>query len=65
MSRRKVPAALVRHGCEVLRDTSGHTVFVCPCGHHRAPVPRHGTVTAGVVSSIGTQMACLAEGWLQ
>lgn len=65
MSRRKVLSALVRHGYEVLRDTASHTVFVCPCGQHRAPVPRHGTITAGVVSSIGRQMACLEDGWLQ
>lgn len=65
MSRRTVLAALARHGCEVLRDTGGHTVFICPCGQHRAPVPRHGTITAGVVSSIGKQMVCLGEGWLQ
>lgn len=64
MSLRKVPAALARHGSEVLRDTGGHTVFVSLCSQHRAPVPRHGTITAGVVSSIGKQMVCLDEGWL-
>lgn len=65
MSRRAVLAALARHRCEVLRDTGGHTVFGCLCGEHRAPVPRHGTITAGVASSIGKQMAYLEEGWLQ
>jgi len=64
LSRRKVLAALARHGCVVLRDTGGHTVFVCPCGQRRAPVPRHGTVTAGVVSALGRQMEGLDEGWL-
>ena len=65
MSRRKVLLAPARHGCEVLRDTGGLTVFVCPCSQHRAPVPRHGTITAGVVGSIDKQMVRLEKGWLQ
>jgi len=65
MSRRKVLSTLGKNQCTVLRDSGGHTVYVCPCGKHRAPVPRHSTITAGVVGSIERQMACLDEGWLQ
>lgn len=65
MKRVKVVAALKAHGCQPLRNSGGHEVFGCPCGKHRSPVPNHRTITAGVVRSIGMQMACLPEGWLQ
>lgn len=65
MRRREVIAALKRQGCTPIRDSGRHTVWQCPCGRHTAPVPRHNEVTAGVVRSIGQQMTCLPEGWLQ
>jgi hypothetical protein len=65
MSRRLVERALRLHGCSVLRNTGRHTVWACPCGVHVAPVPRHTTISAGVVKSIQQQMECLEEGWLQ
>jgi len=65
MSLRAVTKALASAGCTVQRDTGRHTVWTCPCGDHRAPVPRHTEVSAGVVKSIQQQMACLPEGWLQ
>lgn len=65
MSLRLVVKALRAHGCEVQRDTGRHTVWTCPCGQHRTPVPRHGEISAGVVKSVQEQMACLPEGWLQ
>lgn len=65
MKRSAVVAAMERYGCRKVRDSGNHTVYICPCGSHRAPIPRHRAVTAGVVHSIGRQMACLPEGWLQ
>lgn len=65
MKRAGVVAALDAQACEVLRDKGDHTVYVCPCGSHRAPVPRHRNISAGVVRSIARQMTCLPEGWLQ
>ncbi len=65
MGRRKVVQALLQHGCVVLRDTGGHTVCICPDQEHRAPAPRHTTISAGVVGSIERAMACLPKGWLQ
>ncbi|WP_084579096.1 type II toxin-antitoxin system HicA family toxin [Kutzneria sp. 744] len=65
MSRRAVIKAMRKLGCVVLRDTGGHTVYACPCGRHTAAVPRHRQVSAGVVMSIGEQMRCLGERWLQ
>ncbi len=65
MARRRVEKALRDHGCTLTRDTGRHTVWTCPCRKHTAPVPRHRDVSAGVVKSIQSQMACLPEGWLQ
>uniref|UniRef100_UPI003F4927F4 type II toxin-antitoxin system HicA family toxin n=1 Tax=Promicromonospora sp. CA-289581 TaxID=3240013 RepID=UPI003F4927F4 len=65
MRRREVEAALRAQGCTILRDRGDHTIWGCPCGKHKAPVPRHTTITAGVVRSIIKQLACLPEGWLQ
>ena len=65
MKRRDVVRALRKTGCTVQRDTGGHTVYACPCGAHEAPLPRHSEISAGVVKSIGDQMACLTKGWLQ
>lgn len=65
MKRRDVINALESNECRV-HGRGRHTVYVCPCGKHKAPVPAsHTTITAGVVKSIGSQMACLPEGWLQ
>ena len=49
----------------MLCDRGDHTIWACPCGKHKAPVPRHREITAGVVGSIQKQMGCLPEGWLQ
>ncbi len=65
MRRSAVVKALTKAGCAVLRDTGRHTVYRCACGSHTVAVPRHRQVSAGVVSSIGDQMRCLREGWLQ
>ena len=65
MSLRQLVKALRANTCTVARDSGRHTVWACPCGKHSAPVPRHTTVSAGVVKSVQEQMACLPEGWLQ
>ena len=65
MKRREVESALRKVGCVVLSDKGAHTKYGCPCGDHTTAVPRHVEITAGVVRSIGKQMACLPEGWLQ
>jgi predicted RNA binding protein YcfA (HicA-like mRNA interferase family) len=64
MRRREVVRALMSEGCTSLRNVGGHEVWGCPCGLHRAPLPNHSEISAGVVKSIGRQMACLDEGWL-
>jgi predicted RNA binding protein YcfA (HicA-like mRNA interferase family) len=65
MRRRDVVAILAEYGCRPLRNVGGHEIYACPCGEHRTAVPNHKKVTAGVVASIGNQVACLPKGWLQ
>jgi len=64
MKRREVLRALRRVGCVLVREGGEHSVWGCPCGQHRAAVPRHSEISAGVVGSIEKQMGCLPRGWL-
>lgn len=67
MKRVDLERALLRAGCVLLRQGGRHTVWGCPapCGQHKAAVPRHNEITAGVVGSIVKTLTCLKEGWLQ
>jgi hypothetical protein len=65
MSLRAVNRALRRAGCSVKATTGNHVKWVCPCGQHSANIPRHVTVSVGVVASTIKRMACLPGGWLQ
>lgn len=65
MKRRQVEVALREAGCALLSESGGHTKYGCPCGRHSTALPRHKNITAGVVRSIGNQLARLPEGWLQ
>lgn len=63
MKRRDLLAAMTQAGFVLLRDQGGHTVFQCPCGKHRAAVPRHREVKAPIVRQIRVS-PCLPKGWL-
>lgn len=63
MKRRDLVRAMERAGFAVLRDQGDHTVYQCPCGKHRAPVPRHREITARVVDSV-SKTPCMEKGWL-
>lgn len=65
MSLRDVNSALRRAGCLVKATSGGHVKWICPCGQHSANIPRHLTVSPGVVASTIKRMACLPGGWLQ
>lgn len=65
MKLQEVEVALRRQNCRALSDDGRHTKWGCPCGKHTANVPRHRTVSPGVVRSIVDRMACLPKGWLQ
>lgn len=64
MKRRDLVTAMARGGFVFLRDQGGHTVFECPCGKHRAAVPRHREIKAPVVRQIGAT-PCMPKGWLE
>lgn len=66
MKRREVIKRLGAVGAVWLREGGEHTVYVCTCGQeHKAAVPRHSEITAGVVGSIQKQIECAEKGWLQ
>ncbi len=67
MSKRLVIKALLRHGCSKLSEEGKHEKWMCAmaCGGHTTAVPRHATITAGVIRNIITDLKCLPEGWLQ
>jgi hypothetical protein len=62
--RRELERALRAAGCGIKSDTGDHTKWICPCGGHTANIPRHGTISAGVVTSTIKRLACLPKGWL-
>lgn len=66
MKTRKTIATLEAAGCREVRDYGRHTVYACPCGEHRAPVPTtHVQVSPGVLRKITQQMPCLPKGIFQ
>lgn len=50
---------------DVEKALSRHDVYCCPCGRHRFALPRHRTVSPGVVRKATHDLACLTRGWLQ
>jgi hypothetical protein len=63
--RRELERALRAAGCSIKSNAGDHAKWICPCSGHSANVPRHGTVSPGVVASTIKRLACLPEGWLQ
>lgn len=48
----------------IISDRGDHAKWGCPC-EHSANIPRHATVTPGVVRDTIRCLACLPKGWLQ
>lgn len=65
MKTREVQARLKKYGCVVLNDEGPHTTWGCPCGQHKAYIPRHREVSPGVIRDTIKRMECLKKGWLQ
>ncbi len=58
--------AMRSHGCQKRTPDRGpHTKWDCPCGEHRAIIPRHKEISALVVKNTIQGLPCLEEGWLQ
>jgi predicted RNA binding protein YcfA (HicA-like mRNA interferase family) len=65
MRRREVERALATQGRTLLRERGGHDVDRGPCGEHSFPLPRHRTISPGVVRNAMACVPCLPEGWLR
>ena len=65
MKRTDVNRALRRQRCSIKSEGGDHNKWACPCGGHTANVPRHATVSPGVIADTITRMAWLPKGWLQ
>ncbi|WP_372444352.1 type II toxin-antitoxin system HicA family toxin [Micromonospora qiuiae] len=64
MKRRDVESVMTKHDCAWLRSGGQHDIWVCPCGSHQVPIPRHTTISAGVVANIEKRLSCLPQRWL-
>lgn len=62
MKRRDLLKRMKAKGFTFLRDQGPHEVYTCPCGKHRAAVPRQREVRPGVVFNIN-DTECV-KGWL-
>jgi hypothetical protein len=65
MRRRDVIRVLQSHECTSVGGKGPHEKWLCPCGQHSANIPRHTTISPGVVRDTIERMECLPEGWLQ
>jgi predicted RNA binding protein YcfA (HicA-like mRNA interferase family) len=64
MKTRDVITRLVRGGFTFLRHGGRHDIYECGCGgRHKAVVPGHSTVSAGVVGSLARDCPCLDKDW--
>jgi hypothetical protein len=64
MKRRDLERLLRAVGCsKKLPDKGPHTKWICPCGRHSVPVPRHREISPGVVDDVVAKLLCLPEGW--
>lgn len=65
MRRRLLEKYLRAAGCQKHTPDKGpHTKWVCPCGAHTFPLPRHNEVSPGVVADARKKLTCLPKGWL-
>ena len=65
MKKTKIAKALTAEGAYLARQGANHEVWNCACGKHQTAVPRHTSVSPGVVTNIIKQMPCHQRGWLQ
>lgn len=63
IAQREVERALAAAGWTLARTKGGHNVWTKP-GERPMPIPRHGTVTAGVVRNVARALGDDApKGW--
>lgn len=56
ISRRKLLQHLKRHGCELLREGSRHSVWTNAAADVRSTVPRHRDIPLGTARAICDQL---------
>lgn len=66
MPRTQVEKALRMAGCLPVASSGrgDHTKWTCPCKSHTANIPRHRTISPGVLASTIKRLTCLPKGWL-
>ena len=65
MRRRDMERRLRAAGCTMKKPDKGpHSKWLCPCGKHVFPLPRHKDVSPGVVDDAAAKLPCLPKGWL-
>jgi hypothetical protein len=64
MAKRLVIRALTGQACYKASERGIHEKWKCPptCGKYTTSVPRHSEITAGVISNIIRDLACLPKG---
>lgn len=65
MALRLVEKSLRASGCTLVSQAGSHDKWGCPCGKHIGAVPRHTTISPGVIRNLIDQFVCLPKGWLQ
>jgi hypothetical protein len=64
MKRRLLERKLRAAGCmRKSPDRGPHSKWICPCGKHMVPIPRHLDVSPGVIDDVVAKLGCLPEGW--
>jgi hypothetical protein len=64
MKRRDLERKLRAAGCtKKTPDKGPHSKWICPCGKHMVPIPRHSDVSPGVIDDAKAKLECLPEGW--
>jgi predicted RNA binding protein YcfA (HicA-like mRNA interferase family) len=56
MKRRKLLRYLESHGCVLLREGGGHTIYTNPPKKLQSPVPRHPDIQPVIVRKICKQL---------
>ncbi|MFO0790643.1 MAG: type II toxin-antitoxin system HicA family toxin [Pirellulales bacterium] len=56
MKRKDLVKHLHRHGCELLREGSSHSVWVNPANQQQASIPRHREINDYTVRAICRQL---------
>jgi predicted RNA binding protein YcfA (HicA-like mRNA interferase family) len=63
IKRKEAEAELVRAGWKIIRQSGKHDVWASPDGMATVAVPRHRTISPGVVRQIAKGLPTTPSGW--